>query len=209
VLGGAQSLHTNSYDEALSLPSEEAALLALRTQQVLAHETGVADSVDPLGGSYMIERLTTDLESRAAAILGEIDAMGGVLAALEAGYFHHEIAAAAYAYQRAIESGEIEVVGVNRFARTQAESESKRESEPASAGRDNERAQRARLAAWRAGRDGARASASLEALAQAADDPRANLIPRMIDAVKAGTTLGEISGRLRARFGVYREKVSL
>jgi methylmalonyl-CoA mutase N-terminal domain/subunit len=209
VLGGAQSLHTNSYDEALSLPSEEAALLALRTQQVLAHETGVADSVDPLGGSYMIERLTTDLASRAAAILGEIDAMGGVLAALEAGYFHHEIAAAAYAYQRAIESGEIEVVGVNRFARTQAESESKRESEPASAGRDNERAQRARLAAWRAGRDGARASASLDALAQAADDARTNLIPRMIDAVKAGATLGEISGRLRARFGVYREKVSL
>ena len=233
ALGGAQSLHTNSYDEALSLPSEEAALLALRTQQVLAHETGIADSVDPLGGSYMIERLTTELETRAAAILAEIDAMGGVLAALGAGYFHREIAAAAYAYQRAIESGEIDVIGVNRFA--SGTGERRDEEQPrgagavaagetrrggdggasdagarraAGAGRGNEQTQKAGLAAWRAGRDGARASASLDALARAAD-ARENLIPRMIDAVKAGATLGEISDRLRERFGVYREKAAL
>ena len=181
----------------------------------------------------MIERLTTELETRAAAILAEIDAMGGVLAALGAGYFHREIAAAAYAYQRAIENGEIDVIGVNRFASGTGErrdeerprgagdgaaAEARRGGDggasdagarrSAGAGRGNEQPQKAGLAAWRAARDGARVSASLDALARAAD-ARENLIPRMIDAVKAGATLGEISGRLRERFGVYREKAAL
>jgi len=211
ALGGAQSLHTNSFDEALSLPSEEAALLALRTQQVLAHETGICDSVDPLGGAYMIERLTSDLEARARAIIGEIDAMGGVLAAIDAGYFQREIAAAAYAYQRGIEKREIDVVGVNRYAKGPGSGASGApgdEVPPFSIGREKEAAQKTRLAAWRAARDGARASAALDALALAAGS-RENLIPRIIDAVKAGATLGEISARLRERFGTYHEKVAL
>jgi methylmalonyl-CoA mutase N-terminal domain/subunit len=222
VLGGAQSLHTNSYDEALSLPSEGAAALALRTQQALAHETGVPHVVDPLGGSYLVERLTADLERKARAILAEIDALGGVLPAIEAGYFHRAIAESAYAYQRAIERGEIEIVGVN--AALPKDSARERSGEPGEGGRarggddagevrpfrvapDREAAQRERLAAWRASRDGARAGAALARLEAAARGAE-NLLPPIIDAVRAGATLGEIAGRLRAVFGSFREKVA-
>jgi methylmalonyl-CoA mutase N-terminal domain/subunit len=230
VLGGAQSLHTNSFDEALSLPSEEAAALALRTQQVLAHETGVADSADPLGGSFLVERLTSDLEAAARALLAEIDAAGGVLAALESGYFHRAIAKAAYAYQRAVETGEIEVVGVNRFARAGGEARGAGrgardtgsdarpagapDASPASATnpapRDaarQEAAQTARLAAWRAARDASRTAAALERLGAAAAGPE-NVVPPIIEAVRAGATLGEISDRLRLAFGTFREKAA-
>ncbi|MFN0151360.1 MAG: methylmalonyl-CoA mutase [bacterium] len=217
ALGGAQSLHTNSFDEALSLPSEEAALLALRTQQVLAHETGITDSVDPLGGAFMVERLTSELETRARAIIAQIDAMGGVLAAIDAGYFQREIASAAYRYQRAIEKGEIDVVGVNRFAKSASgaagagpgSGAAGADEIPAfSLGREKEAAQKARVAAWRAARDGARTTGALDALALAAGTGE-NLMGRILDAVKAGATLGEISARLRERFGTYHEKAAI
>jgi len=209
VLGGAQSLHTNSYDEALSLPSEEAATLALRTQQVLAHETGVPRVVDPLGGSYLVERLTTDLETKARAILAEIDALGGVLPAIEGGYFHRAIAQSAYAYQRAIERGEIEIVGVNAAVTKDAASDARHpgDARPFRVGDEREAAQKERLAAWRAARDGARVDASLARLEAGARGAE-NLLPAMIDAVRAGATLGEIAGRLRAVFGSFREKVA-
>jgi len=205
ILGGAQSLHTNSYDEALSLPSEEAAALALRTQQVLAYETGVADSVDPLGGSFLIERLTTEIESAARAILAEIDAAGGVLAALESGYFHREIAKAAYAYQQAIERVEIDVVGVNKFAAKDEGADSA--TRPPSHAAEQEATQKARLAAWRAARDAASAAAALDRLGVAARGAD-NLVPLILDAVRAGATLGEIATRLRAAFGTFHEKVA-
>jgi methylmalonyl-CoA mutase N-terminal domain/subunit len=208
ALGGAQSLHTNSFDEALSLPSEEAASLALRTQQILAYETGVADTVDPLGGSYAVESLTNAIEERARAILGEVDAAGGVLAALEAGYFHREIAEAAYAYQRAIERGEIDVVGVNRFAARGEAGAAGAEVPPFAIGREQELAQRERLAAWRAARDAGATARALDRLAAAARGTD-NLLPPIIDAVRAGATLGEIAGGLRAVFGRFREGKAL
>ncbi len=230
VLGGAQSLHTNSYDEALSLPSEEAATLALRTQQVLAHETGVPRVADPLGGAYLVERLTTDLEAKARAILAEIDALGGVLPAIEGGYFHRAIAQSAYEYQRAIERGEIEIVGVNAAVpkggardagdrggarRARGAGDARRAGAAAEAGDvrpfrvgdEREAAQKARLAAWRAARDGARVDASLARL-EAGARGNENLLPAIVDAVRAGATLGEVAGRLRAVFGSFREKVA-
>jgi methylmalonyl-CoA mutase N-terminal domain/subunit len=209
VLGGAQSLHTNSYDEALSLPTEEAAALALRTQLVLAHETGVANSVDPLGGAYLVERLTTDLEKSARDVIGEIDALGGVLPALESGYFHREIASAAYAYQRAVEKGEIAVVGLGALGEAEGSSEGGDLPDGGAprAGAGQEEAQRARLAAWRAARDGRGVADSLARLERAARGAE-NLLPMIIDAVRAGATLGEIASRLRVVFGSFREKAA-
>jgi len=204
VLGGAQSLHTNSKDEALALPSEAAAKLALRTQQIIAHETGVADVVDPLGGSYTLERLTDELEARADAYLGKIDTLGGMVEAIAQGYPQQEIQDAAYRAQRALETRESVVVGLNEF----------REEEPAPEGllRVNERVERTqavRLEALRKERDGASVQRRLDALRTAARDERQNLVPLILDAVKSLATLGEISDAMRDVFGEHREQVVL
>ncbi len=204
VLGGAQSLHTNSKDEALALPSEASAKLALRTQQIIAHETGVADVIDPLGGSYTLERLTDELEARADTYLRKIDDLGGMVEAIARGYPQQEIQDAAYRAQRALETHESVVVGLNEF----------REEEPPPEGllRVNEtveRTQRSRLEALRRERDGASVQKRLDALRTAARDERQNLVPLILDAVKSLATLGEISDALRDVFGEHREQVVL
>ncbi len=204
VLGGAQSLHTNSKDEALALPSEAAAKLALRTQQIIAHETSVADVVDPLGGSYTLERLTDELEARADAYLAKIDTFGGMVEAIAQGYPQQEIQDAAYKAQRALETRESVVVGLNEF----------REDEPPPEGllRVNERVERMqaeRLAALRKERDGASVQRRLDAVRAAAKDERQNLVPLILDAVKSLATLGEISDAMRDVFGEHREQVVL
>jgi methylmalonyl-CoA mutase, N-terminal domain len=204
VLGGAQSLHTNSKDEALALPSEAAAKLALRTQQIIANETGVTDVVDPLGGSYTLERLTDELEARAEAYLQKIDTIGGMVEAIAQGYPQQEIQDAAYRAQRALETRESVVVGLNEF----------REEEPPPDGllRVNEtveKAQAKKLATLRKDRDGASVQRRLDALRTAAKDPRQNLVPLILDAVKSVATLGEISDALRDVFGEHREQVVL
>jgi len=204
VLGGAQSLHTNSRDEALALPSEAAAKLALRTQQIIAHETGVADVVDPLGGSYTLERLTDELEGRAEAYLTKVDALGGMVEAIAQGYPQQEIQDAAYRAQRALETRESVVVGLNEFQ--------EEEAPPEGLLRVNERVERtqaARLAALRKERDGASVQRRLDALRAAAKDERQNLVPHILDAVKSLATLGEISDALRDVFGEHREQVVL
>ncbi len=200
VLGGTQSLHTNSYDEALALPSEESARLALRTQQILAWESGVADTVDPLGGSWFVERLTADLEEEARDYLRRIDEMGGSVAAVEAGFFGAEIDREAYEAQLRVERGEEVVVGVNRFA-DEAGAEPRIESPDTS--RLAER-QRERLAAWREERDADRCRASLERIAEAARG-EVNLLPPLREACAAGATVGEIADVLRHEFGEWRD----
>jgi len=200
VLGGTQSLHTNSRDEALALPSEAAVQVALRTQQIIAYESGVADTVDPLAGSYYIEQLTDEIERRAAQYIEKIDAMGGAAKAIEAGYIQNEIQDAAYAACRAIESGEQVVVGVNKFQAAVS-------MPPGDLLKINEAVQAeqiSRLAALRAGRDAAAVAGSLARLRAAANDPTAPLMPRFIEAVETYATLGEICGTLRNVFGEYR-----
>jgi methylmalonyl-CoA mutase N-terminal domain/subunit len=196
VLGGTQSLHTNGYDEALSLPTAQAATLALRTQQVLAHESGVADTVDPLAGSYYVESLTTAVEEKALAYLDRIQELGG--AAQGIGYMQEEVHRAAYEHQLAVEREEQVVVGVNRFQEKQA---------PMDLGQPDfgalEQSQRRKLAEVRASRDDAEVRARLEALRSAAGGEE-NLMPRIIDAVKARVTLGEISDAFRSVWGTYR-----
>ena len=203
VLGGTQSLHTNSLDEALALPTEEAARLALRTQQVIAYESGVADTVDPLAGSYAIEQLTSELESRAADYIEKIDAMGGMLRAIEAGYVQREIQEAAYEYQRAIETDEQTIVGVNRF-QLEAESNIPILRVDASV----ERAQVERVRAVRERRDSVAAETALVRLEEAARGTE-NILPRILDCVEAHVTVGEISHRLRRVWGEYREAVTV
>jgi methylmalonyl-CoA mutase N-terminal domain/subunit len=200
VLGGAQSLHTNALDEALGLPSPEAARLALRTQQVLAHESGLTAPIDPLGGSWYVESLTDALDDQATAELARLEEAGGPLAALEAGYQAGAIADAAYADQVALEAGEAIVVGVNAY--TDADATAAR-PEPQRIDPDAERRQAERTAAVRAGRDPTAAEASLAALAEAAAGT-ANLLPRIRACVEADVTLGEVAGRLRAAWGEHR-----
>ncbi len=199
VLGGAQSLHTNALDEALGLPSPSTARLALRTQQVLYYESGVAATVDPLAGSYYLESLTNELERRIDAELEEIEARGGTLAALTAGYQQDAIGDAAYDVQRQVESGERIVVGLNAYG------DGGDEQRPAPQGIDpeDERRQVARTRAVRAGRDEAAASAARESLGRAARGTE-NLLPRIRTAVEASVTLGEISDALREAWGEYR-----
>jgi methylmalonyl-CoA mutase N-terminal domain/subunit len=199
VLGGTQSLHTNSKDEALSLPTEEAARLALRTQQILAYETGVADVVDPLAGSYYVESLTNAIEERAWRYIERIDELGGSVRAIERGFMQAEIEQAAYEYQKALEKEETIVVGVNRF--TQEE-----EQRPPLLRVDPEigRRQAAKLAALRQRRDNERVQQRLTALENGARGTD-NLIPLIIDAVEAYATLGEISDAMRRVFGEQRE----
>ena len=198
VLGGTQSLHTNSRDEALALPTEESVQIALRTQQIIGYEAGVADTVDPLAGSYFVEHLTDEIEERARAYIDQIDALGGALAAIEAGFVQREIQDAAYRYQRAVEDEQAVVVGVNRF-----QSEEEHPLETMRVDPSIEQAQRTRLAALRARRDGGRVAEILGQLESAARDTD-NLMPLLVTAVEADVTLGEICGVLRQIWGEYR-----
>ncbi|MBX3280247.1 MAG: methylmalonyl-CoA mutase [Acidobacteria bacterium] len=200
VLGGTQSLHTNAMDEALSLPTQEAAKLALRTQQVIAHESGVADTADPLAGSYAIEHLTSEIERRAMEYISKIDDMGGMLAAIEAGWVQREIERAAYDYQKAVEKGEEIVVGVNRF-----HADEERPIPTLRIDAAIERAQVERVRRVRAERNADAARAAIERVGEAARTG-ANLMPPIIDAVEAYATLGEIADSMRAVFGEYREE---
>jgi methylmalonyl-CoA mutase, N-terminal domain len=199
VLGGTQSLHTNSRDEALGLPTEEAAKLALRTQQIVAHETGVTKEADPLGGSYVIEELTDRIEKGAREYIERIDSMGGTLAALERGYIQSEIQNAAYEYQQTVERGERIVVGVNRFRQDDEKAPVTFRVDPAI-----EAQQVARLRDLRASRAQERVEEKLCALEKAARGSD-NLMARIVEASEALATVGEISDRLRVVFGEYRE----
>ncbi len=199
VLGGAQSLHTNSRDEALGLPTEESARIALRTQQILAHETGVVNTADPVGGSEAIEALTDSLEREVAEYIARIDSMGGTLRAIEAGYIQNEIQNAAYEFQRAVESGERIVVGVNRFQLANERGVPTFRIDPAL-----EHAQAEKLRQLRASRSQTAVDESLATLERAARDG-SNLMPPILDSAGAYATVGEIAGRLREVFGEYRE----
>jgi len=205
ILGGAQSLHTNARDEALALPTEASARLALRTQQILAHESGVTETPDPLAGSYFVERLTTQLEEAAQAYLDEIDAMGGTLAAIEGGFQQRQIQESAYRVQQAIERGDLVVVGVNRFRDDGAGDAVPpiQRIDP-----DGERRQIERVRRVRAERDAIAWSGALDRLETAARGSE-NLLPLIIEAVKAYATVGEISDRLRSAFGVHRELITV
>jgi methylmalonyl-CoA mutase, N-terminal domain len=198
VLGGTQSLHTNGYDEALALPTAEAATLALRTQQVVGYESGVTKGVDPLGGSYYVEELTDKLEREARKLIEEVDAMGGSVAAVEKGFFQERIAESAWVLQQRQESGEAVVVGVNKF-----DDGSPVPVIPAPDYATLGARQAARLAAAKTKRDSGTAAQKLDALKAAAAGTEP-LMPRIIDAVRARATLGEISDTLRAVWGVYR-----
>ncbi|MFN2491995.1 MAG: methylmalonyl-CoA mutase, partial [Pyrinomonadaceae bacterium] len=203
VLGGTQSLHTNAMDEALALPTEEAARLALRTQQVIAHESGVPDTADPLAGSYAIEQLTNEIEDRASKYLEKIEAMGGMLRAIETGYVQREIQESAYRYQRAIETEEAIVVGMNRF---QSENESSIPTlrvDPAI-----EQQQIERLRAIRGRRNSRATEAALVKLEETARGT-GNILPAILDCVESYATVGEISNRLRAIWGEYREAMTV
>ena len=197
VLGGTQSLHTNSYDEALGLPTEEAARIALRTQQVIGHESGVADFIDPLGGSWAVESLTDEIEKRANAYLAEIEKLGGMTAAIEKNYPQKEIERRAYEHQRAVEAKERIVVGVNDFVVDHEEPVPVAKVDP-----ELEREQVRRVQAMRAKRNAAEHTRALKALDDAAAGS-ANLLPPIVGAVKAMATVGEIADVMRKRFGEY------
>ncbi len=197
VLGGTQSLHTNSMDEALWLPTEKSVRVALRTQQIIAHESGVADSIDPLAGSYLLEHLTDEIERQAEAYIIKIDEMGGALAAIERGYQQSEIQEAAYRYQKAVEAKEQIIVGVNQFQVEETVDLEQLKVDPAI-----EANQRARLAALRQRRDSARAGSLLSRLESAARADE-NLLPLFVECVESDLTLGEICGVLRGVWGEY------
>ena len=201
ALGGTQSLHTNAFDETLALPTEDSVRIALRTQQILAYETGVASVADPLGGSYYVEALTDRLEQEAEALFAEIEAQGGVVKAIDAGWFQRQIAASSMRYVNEVEIGRRVVVGVNDFVET--------DEQPVDIlriGQAAEERQRERLAQLRATRDSAAADAALDALAQAAREDR-NIIPAMLDCARAWCTLYEIRHTLEQIYGSYREPV--
>jgi len=199
ALGGCQSLHTNSFDEALALPTEEAVQVALRTQQIIAYESGTTDTVDPLGGAYYMEWLTSQIEDRAMEYIDEIDRLGGSLKAIEKGYIQKEISYSAYNYQRAVDSGEQVVVGVNKFV-----SQDEPEPETLEIGVETERKQVERLKRLKRERNNQRVN---EVLSRVRDVARSsqNIMPVLIEAVKAYATVGEISDALRDVFGEYRE----
>jgi len=209
VLGGTQSLHTNGYDEALALPTAEAATLALRTQQVIAYESGAASTADPLAGSYYVEYLTTELETRALELLGRVDAMGGAAAAIAAGFFQEEIARSAYEFQLRVEDGENVIVGVNRFADGKEPPEV-----PTPDYSSLERAQASRVRKARADRDQAAVDAVLASLRASAScygqggEPtsRPSLMPLIVDAVRKRATVGEIAGTLDQVWGKYQPR---
>ena len=204
VLGGTQSLHTNALDEALSLPTDRAARIALRTQQIIAHESGVANMIDPLGGSYYVEWLTNHLERGAYAYFDRLDQLGGVIPALKAGFMQREIADSAYRYQTEIDSGERIIVGVNDFASAEDLPPPIHRIDP-----DSERRHLARLARARSERDNLAVGAALAALGQAARRERDNLMPYLIEAARAYATLGEMTNVLREVWGVYTELLAV
>jgi len=201
VLGGTQSLHTNSFDEALALPSEEAVRIALKTQQIIAHESGVANTVDPLGGSYYMEALTVEMEEEALRYIDRIEKMGGVIPAIEKGYFQREIANSAYKYQREIDNKERTIVGVNEYT-----SEEKQLIPLLRISPDVEKTQLERLNVLKNSRDSKRVQRALDRLRNSADADE-NLMPIMLEAVKAYATLGEICGVLREVYGEYQELI--
>jgi methylmalonyl-CoA mutase N-terminal domain/subunit len=204
VLGGTQSLHTNSMDEVLALPTEKSVEIALRTQQVLAYETNVTNVVDPLGGSYFVEALTDEMERQAEAYFAQIAEYGGVIEAIEAGFFQREIAEASYRYQRSIETHDRIIVGVNAFAHE--------EDEPADLLRiteETERAQARSVQNVRANRNADAVLRSLERLQAACRDPKDNLMPHLIDCVNAYCTEGEIVEAMAAVYGRYTERAVL
>ncbi|HSJ92443.1 MAG TPA: methylmalonyl-CoA mutase family protein, partial [Gaiellaceae bacterium] len=197
VAGGAQSIHTNAFDEALALPSERSARIALRTQQILAHEAGGTDTADPLGGAYFLEAMTTELEERARELIERIDELGGAVAAIEAGFVQREIEDAAYEHERLVEAGERVVVGVNRYTEDEEEEIELHRLDP-----EAERRQVERTARVRAERDQAAAAAALERVREVARGSE-NLLPSMREALAARCTIGEICGALREELGTY------
>jgi len=201
VLGGCQSLHTNSMDEALALPTEDAALIALRTQQIIANETGVANTIDPVAGSYAIEHLTNEIESGAMTYIEKIDSLGGMLRAIESGFVQMEIQKAAYEYQRAVETKEQVVVGVNDFIAEEERGIPTLRMDP-----QIEREQIERVRALRARRDGSKTKAAIVELERRAAT-KENLLPAILGAVENYATVGEISDALRRVFGEYQESV--
>jgi methylmalonyl-CoA mutase N-terminal domain/subunit len=201
VLGGTQSLHTNSFDEALSLPTEQAARIALRTQQIVAYESGVPNTVDPLAGSYFIESLTDDIENHANGYLEKIEALGGMLRAIERGFVQQEIQNAAYEYQRAVDHRDATVVGVNRFALEHEHAVPIQHIDEALEQRQVERAR-----SVRSKRDPAAWKSAVSAVRDAAQSGE-NLMPRILEAVEAYATVGEISDAMRGVFGEYHETV--
>jgi methylmalonyl-CoA mutase N-terminal domain/subunit len=203
VLGGTQSLHTNSLDEAYALPTEEAALLALRTQQVIAHETGVTETVDPFAGSYFVERLTLDLEKRCFEEFDKLDALGGMVAAVEQGYPQRETARSSYEFQQSVEGKERLIVGVNAFVDAEDSP-----IETLYIDEDVARRQCVRLEKLRTERDNDAVHGALGRLAETAKGT-GNLMPPILDAVRAYATLGEMCDVLRAVFGTYQEASSV
>jgi methylmalonyl-CoA mutase N-terminal domain/subunit len=199
VLGGTQSLHTNSRDEALALPTEESVLIALRTQQILAHESGVADTVDPLAGSHLVESLTDEIERRAEELIGKVEALGGVVPAIEQGFMQQEIADSAYRYQQQVERKERIVVGVNKYAEAAGVA-----AEPKTLKVDPALGERraSELAGYRKARDASKLSGALNALSEVARGT-ANLMEPIVAAVEAGATVGEVSDALRGVFGEH------
>lgn len=208
VMGGTQSLHTDSHDEALALPSAEAARIALRSQQVIAHETGVASVADPLGGSHYVEWMTDELERQAEEVFAHLDELGegslleGVYAAIESGWFVGEIADAAYRYEREVNSGDRIVVGVNAFM----EGNDSRQADLLRIDQETEDLQRRRLDAVRRSRDDRAVVASLSRVAAAAAEPTTNLMPALLEAVSVRATLGEVVDVLEGVFGTYVER---
>jgi methylmalonyl-CoA mutase, N-terminal domain len=199
VLGGTQSLHTNGRDEALALPTENAAQIALRTQQIIGYESGVANTIDPVAGSYHLEKLTNEIEAGAQELLARIDAAGGTLRAIETGFIQRQVQDSAYKAQLAVDTGEAVVVGVNRFQTDEASSIEVFRVDP-----ELERQQCARVQGVRANRDGGRWKSALDAVAGAAQG-HDNLVPPIVTAVEAHATVGEIADTLRGVFGEYRE----
>jgi len=210
TLGGTQSLHTNGYDEALALPTAEAATLALRTQQIVGYESGVANTVDPLAGSWYVEQLTNTIEERALELLAKVDDLGGAAEAIRAGFFQEEIGRSAYEYQLRVEAGDTVVVGVNKFGDGQEPP-----IIPAPDFSALEKDQVARLADVRARRDNAAVEAALARLAEAAphylpshEGARAELMPRIIDAVRVRASVGEIADTLEQHWGRYQPSLA-
>jgi methylmalonyl-CoA mutase, N-terminal domain len=200
VLGGTQSLHTNSYDEALALPSEEAVRLALRTQQVIAHESGVVNTIDPLGGSYFVERLTDEMERAAYEYFARIDELGGMVEAIRENFPQREIAEASFRYQTELNERRRIVVGVNDFVSEDEDEISILRIDPTL-----ERKQTERLQATRSRRDGSQVEAKLAELRRAAANEGENLMPHIIEAARVRATEGEMVGALQEVFGTYRE----
>src|SRR6185312_2405313 len=203
VLGGTQSLHCNGRDEALALPTEESARIALRTQQIIAAETGVTQAVDPVAGSYAVESLTNEIERGARELIGRIDAMGGTLAAIERGFIQREIQDSAYRAQQAVDSGATVVVGVNRFVDAKSRTVPTLSIDPGV-----ERTQIERVRAVRAGRSASACARALARVESAARDG-SNLVPPIIEAVEAQATVGEIADAMRHVFGVYQETAAV